>query len=279
MEDVLERAHGYAKQVGDRRTMSWILGTMCRVALAGPLRVDDGIRRCLAIREQNPDEPTLQPVIDSMVGVLEAMRGRFAAGREHYRRSHVAFEELGLNVQLAAFRMYAGWVELLAGDAAAAERECRAGYQALERMGEQSYLSTTAAFLARAVFSQGKYAEAERLTRVSHEATSDDDLISQAMWRGTRAKVLARRSDVDAERLARESVAISFETDCPNMQADALVDLAETLQLLGHGDGGASVLLQAIERYEAKGNVVSATSVRELLSARQPVELDHGPTR
>ena len=84
---------------------------------------------------------------------------------------------------------------------------------------------------------------------------------------------------MDAERLARESVAISFETDCPNMQADALVDLAETLQLLGHGDGGASVLLQAIERYEAKGNVVSATSVRELLSARQPVELDHGPTR
>ena len=155
LEEILERAQGYAKQVGDRRTRSWILGTMCRVALAGPLRADEGIRRCLAIREQNPDEPTLQPVIDSMVGVLEAMRGRFAAGREHYRRSHVAFEELGLNVQLAAFRMYAGWVELLAGDAAAAERECRAGYQALERMGEQSYLSTTAAFLARAVFSRG----------------------------------------------------------------------------------------------------------------------------
>ncbi len=254
MEDVLERARGYAEHAGDRRTMSWILGTMCRVALVGPLHVDEGIRRCLAIREQNPGEPTLQPVIDSMVGVLEAMRGRFAAAREHYRRSHLAFEELGLSVQLAAFRMYAGWLELLAGDAAAAERELRTGYQALERMGEQSYLSTTAAFLARAVFSQGRYAEAERLTRVSDEATSDDDMITQAMWRGTRAKVLATRSDVDAERLARESVAISFETDCLNMQGDALVDLAETLQLLGRGDGFASVLLRAIERYEAKGN-------------------------
>ena len=74
-------------------------------------------------------------VIDSMLAVLEAMRGRIASAREHYRRSHLAFDELGLNVQLAAFRMYAGWAELIAGDSTAAERELRVGYEALERMG------------------------------------------------------------------------------------------------------------------------------------------------
>jgi class 3 adenylate cyclase/tetratricopeptide (TPR) repeat protein len=279
MEDVLERAHGYATLAGDRRAISWILGTMCRVALVGPLPVQEGIRRCLAMREQHPGEPTLQPVIDSMLAVLEAMLGRFANARQHYRRSDSASAELGLNVQLASLRMYAGWAELIAGDAAAAERELRIGYEELERMGEQSYLSTTAAFLARAVFAQALYDEAERLTEVSDETAAEHDLISHVMWRGTRAKVLARRSDGDAERLARESVELSLETDCLNMQADALVDLAETLQLLGRADEAAAILLQAIERYEAKGNAVSATAVGALVSTGRPVELDHDPTR
>ena len=96
-----------------------------------------------------------------MLAVLEAMLGRFASAREHYRRSESASTELGLNLQLASLRMYAGWAELLAGDAPAAERELRIGYEALERMGEQSYLSTTAAYLARAVFAQARYEEAE----------------------------------------------------------------------------------------------------------------------
>jgi class 3 adenylate cyclase/tetratricopeptide (TPR) repeat protein len=266
MEDVLERARGYAQRVGHRRTMSWILGTMCRVALVGPLPVHEGIRRCLAIREQNRGEPTLQPVIDSMLAVLEAMRGRIASAREHYRRSHLAFDELGLNVQLAAFRMYSGWAELIAGDSTAAERELRVGYEALERMGEQSYLSTTAAFLARAVFSQGRYDEAERLTEVSDHAASDDDLFTHAMWRGTRAKVLARRHDADAERLARESIQLSLETDCLNLQADALVEHAETLRLLNRRSETAEILEEAVTLYGRKGNVVSATAVEALVS-------------
>ena len=263
MEDVLERARGYAKRVGDRRRMSWILGTMCRVAVAGPLPVDDAIGRCVEIREQHPGDPTLQPVVDSMLGVLEAMRGRFASAREHYRRSHLAFDELGLNVQDASMQMYAGWAELIAGDAAAAERELRIGYEALERMGEQSYLSTTAAFLARAVFSQGRYDEAGRLTEVS-EAAVKDDLISHVMWRGTRAKVLARRGDAVAEHFARQSVELSRETDCVNIQADALVDLAETLRLLGRHGAAPDILAEAIRLYEEKGNVVSARATAAL---------------
>ena len=193
-----------------------------------------------------------------MLAVLEAMVGRFASAREHYRRSESASTELGLNLQLASLRMYAGWAELLAGDAPAAERELRIGYEALERMGEQSYLSTTAAYLARAVFAQARYEEAEGLTEVSDEAAAEDDLSSHAMWRGTRARVLARRNDGDAERLARESVYLSLETDSLNVQADALVDLAETLQLLDRPDEAAGVLQEAIRKYEAKGNLVSA---------------------
>ncbi|HEY6771632.1 MAG TPA: hypothetical protein VI035_04170, partial [Solirubrobacterales bacterium] len=274
MEEVLERGRDYARRAGDRRSMSWILGGLCRVALLGPLPVDEGIRRCLAIQARHRGEPTLQPVVESMLAVLNAMRGRFDHAREHYRRSHLAFDELGLNVRLASFRVYAGWAELIAGDAAAAERQLRMGYEALERMGEQTYLSTTAAFLARAVLAQGRHDEAERLTQVSEDIASDDDLFTQAMWRGTRAKLLARRGDTDAERLARESVELWLETDCLNMQADALVDLAETLRLLQRPDESMDVAIEAVRLYESKGNLASATAVEALMSDGQPVQFD-----
>jgi tetratricopeptide (TPR) repeat protein len=133
-------------------------------------------------------------------------------------------------------------------------------------MGEQTYyLSTAAAFLARAVLAQGRYDEAERLTQVSEDATSDDDLVTQAMWRGTRARLLARRGDAGAERLARESVQLSLDTDCLNLQADALVDLAETLRLLQRRDESMDVLAEATRLYEMKGNLASATAIRALM--------------
>jgi hypothetical protein len=280
MEDVLVRARTYADRAGDRRTMSWILAAMCRVAPVGPLPVEEGIRRCLAIRSEARGDPALQPVVDSLQAVLEAMCGRFDDARAHYRESQRAFEELGFNFKLASFRMYAGWAELIAGDPTAAERELRIGYDELRRMGERGYLSTMAAFLARAVFAHRRYDEAERLTKVSEETGYDDDPVTQAMWRGTRARVVAvsRRNDADAERLARESIELTFTTDCVNMQADALVDLAETLRLLGRPGETADILQRAIGLYERKGNTVSATAVRTSVEPEQPVEVDSGPT-
>ncbi|HET9323080.1 MAG TPA: adenylate/guanylate cyclase domain-containing protein [Gaiellaceae bacterium] len=275
MEDVLGRARVYAERAGDRRTMSWILGAMCRVAVVGPLPVDEGIRRCTAIREEARGEPALQPVVESMLAVLEAMRGRFDVARGHYRESQRAFEELGFTFRLASYRMYSGWTELIAGNAQAAERELRIGYEVLDSMGERSTVSTVAAFLARAVLAQGRLDEAGRLSEVSEETASADDPITQAMWRGTRARVIAAgRSHADAERFARESVELSLETDCVNMQADALVDLAETLRLLRRPDETGDILEQAIDLYEKKGNVTSAAAVRPLLAAQQPVEVD-----
>jgi tetratricopeptide (TPR) repeat protein len=258
MEEVLERALVYAERAGDRREVSWILGAMCRVAVVGPRPVAEGVRRCLEIRERSRGEPTLQPVIDSMLAVLEAMRERPDEAREHYRRSRAVLEELGLNVQLASLQMYAGLAELILGDVVAAERELRPGYEALERMGERSYLSTMAGLLARAVDAQGRHDDAEELTRVSEGAASEDDLVSQVLWRGTRAKVLARLGQSDADRLARASVSLARQTDFVNMQADALVDLAETLVVLGRSDEAAEHIQAAIGLYEVKGNVASS---------------------
>ena len=88
------------------------------------------------------------------------------------------------------------------------------------------------------------------------------------LWRQVRAKVLARRGEhAEAERLAREAVAIGEETDMLDAQGDAYADLAEVLSLAGRPKEAAEALEQALARYERKGNVVMAERMRERLSA------------
>ena len=87
------------------------------------------------------------------------------------------------------------------------------------------------------------------------------------LWRQVRAKVLARRGEhAEAERLAREAVAIGDETDMLNAQGDANADLAEVLLLAGRADEAVAALEQAVERYERKGNLVSAQRARARLA-------------
>jgi hypothetical protein len=58
------------------------------------------------------------------------------------------------------------------------------------------------------------------------------------------------------------------------MQADALVDLAVTLRLLQRAQESTDVLGQAVQLYESKGNLASATAVGALLSDRPPIQFD-----
>ena len=54
------------------------------------------------------------------------------------------------------------------------------------------------------------------------------------LWRQVRAKLLARSGEhADAERLAREAVAVCEETDMLDAQGDAYADFAEVLLLSG----------------------------------------------
>jgi hypothetical protein len=87
------------------------------------------------------------------------------------------------------------------------------------------------------------------------------------LWRRVRAKVLARRGEhADGERLALEAVAICDETDRLDAQGDVYADLAEVLLLAGREEAAAVALETAVERYDRKGNLVSAQRARERLA-------------
>jgi class 3 adenylate cyclase/DNA-binding SARP family transcriptional activator/tetratricopeptide (TPR) repeat protein len=266
MEEVLERALVHAERAEDDRCRSHILTFLARGAHLGPISVVEGLRRCESIYAGARGEPALEAVALAMIGALKAQAGAFEEARASCRTSRAISEEFGLGAWLAALPLYSGPIELLAGDPEAAEHELRSGYDALSEMGELGKLSTEAAFLAQALYAQGRYEEAEYFTGVGERATAFDDVFSQVAWRGVRAKTTARKGDLEqAERLAREAVALAEETDGLNLHGDALLDFAEVLRAARRPAEARAAAGRALELYERKGNVVSAARARASL--------------
>jgi tetratricopeptide (TPR) repeat protein len=195
------------------------------------------------------------------------MEGRFDQARALLSASDAAFEEMGLTLSTAVSH-HAAMVELLAGDPAAAERLLRKGYAALEEMGDKALLSTTAAFLGQALVAQQRDDDAERVAALSEDLAADDDVITQSLWRGVRATVLARRGGLaEAERLARQAVALAERTDFVNHQAESHAVLGAVLGWRGRYEGSQAELREALRLYEQKGNLMAAMEVRADLAS------------
>ena len=179
------------------------------------------------------------------------------AGRDHFLRAYRAgrwrcsvastrrarsspkqraeLAERGGGVLLANITAFESvWVELWAGDPAAAAEFGAEGCRLHEELGEQSFLSSAAGNLAQALYALDRLDEADAWAGRAAELGASDDAWNEMLWRQVRAKVLARRGEhAEAERLAREAVAIGEETDMLDAQGDAYADLAEVLLLGG----------------------------------------------
>ena len=156
---------------------------------------------------------------------------------------------------------------MLAGDPSAAERELRRDYAELEQMGEKVLLSTIAGELARVVYEQGGYDEAHRLSVSAQRLAADEDILSQALWRMVRAKVLAQRGTIsEAKRFALKAVELLQPTGDLVSQAEALMDLAEVLEQAGEVEAQRA-LADARGLFERKGDIVSSGRAEARLSA------------
>jgi class 3 adenylate cyclase/tetratricopeptide (TPR) repeat protein len=265
-EEAYERSLEHARKAGDERQVSWGLYMLAASAAWGPIPVPEGIRRC----ERIVAEAGAQRIVEARgllaLAALTAMEGRFDEARRMAVRGRAILGDVGFKILTAAYSQSSAYVEMLAGDAQAAERELRTGYGVLEQMGEKGYLSTVAAELAQALYEQRRFDESERFTHVSQELGPLEDLATQVEWRGTRAKLLARRGELEAAvALAEEAVALAADTDYLNLQGDARKDLAEVLSLGGRVGEAASCWREALGIYERKGNTVSAGRVKAML--------------
>jgi tetratricopeptide (TPR) repeat protein len=268
--DVFERAARLAAAAGDRaeeaESLQYVLATLHR----GPTPIAEALARFEEIRPSTVGNRRLEVELMETQALLEAHRGRFDAARELSSKSKAMAEDEGLHALLNShIRPDAGSIELLAGDAIAAEQELRPACEGLERIGELGFLSSVTPLLIDALIEQGRDEEALALTERWHvdRLTVPEDADAQAGWRRVRARLLARRGDLDdAERIGREAVAIAARTDYFEAHAHALADLAEVLLIAGRRDESATMAHEALRLYEAKGSIAGVDRLRDRLA-------------
>ena len=262
-EEVLEKAVFHAREAGDRRQETRTLPSYALSALYGPTPVPQAIARCERILEQARGDRRAEGLVLGALAHLNAMSGKVDMARQLYRASRSTFDELGAQVLAASSAFDSGDVEMLVGDLSAAEHEFRRGFDQLLEMGEKNFLSTTVGLLAQCLYLQGRFDEAEDMAEISKNAAAPDDLESQALWRGVKAKVLAQnRLFGEAEELSREAVELIGTTDSPIMTAGTLMDRAEVLELAGERQDAVSLIETAVALYDGKGDLVSSERAR-----------------
>ena len=271
-KEALERALLHARRSGDTRNEAWIIWGIVGSVAQGPTPAPEGAifaeQQLELAREKG--WRLLEAGASLHLGRLEAMLGQFEEAREHVAEARRVCEELGLAVWAASFRQFSGFVELLADDPQAAEQHFRRGYEALGRLGEQPYRVTTAAYLAHALYELGRYEEVMDLTRSIEEEVPTDDVHTQALWRGARAKALARLGGgAEAVEIAEKAVALSQAITDVSTRADVLTDLAIARRFNGLPTAAAAAAAEALQFYEAKGNVVRVRTTRSLLASLQ----------
>jgi len=264
-----QQAADLARRAGDERELFEVLGWRASAAAFGPTPVTEAIDRCERFRAEAAGSPVAVAFVLHPLGLLHAMGGDFDRARALAAEADAILADLGRMAQ--AVSHHEAMIELLAGRPDAAEERLRDGYTALERMGEHAVLATTAADLARVVLEQGRHAEAATLCSASEELAAPEDVATQAMWRGVRARLLAADGEHDrAAALGTEAVALIEPTDLLNDRADVLLDLADVLRLGGRADEAGRIRERAVALYEQKGNRISAARARSWPAPREP---------
>ena len=257
------RSIDYATRTGDLLTAGRSTRTLLGTILFGPTPVAEGIATCGAVLAESGDAPLTASSALRAQAAFEAMAGNFAAAHELVERDRALIADLGARLLTFNVAQVAALVALLAGDAEGVITEARAAFEAAEALGILSVQAEFGAVLAQGLALAGRFDEALVHAESSERcANAEGDAVDHLRWRTAKAPLLARRGDaVEAERLAREAVAAAEATDFLWLHGDALIALAQSLELAGK-DGGEEARAAAVALYTRKGNVAAVARAR-----------------
>jgi len=256
MEHAAEQALLHAGLAGEKRTLP---GAILIALRYGSRPVTEALQRLDALAEQYT-----HPMVSLSRASFLAMLGRIAEARALQSAAAEQFRELvGRSPWL--------WdLEELAGNYEAAAEQLRNFCDHLAEQGLSALLSTHAPMCGRMLCAIGRHDEAEQFAAQGRDLGSEDDPMTQSLWRQVAALVAAHRDEhSEAERLAREALTYSHKTDSPEFQGGAYYDLAEVLTAAGRREDATSAWQEALDRYERKGIVPLARRTRERLFALQ----------
>jgi class 3 adenylate cyclase len=255
-----DRAVEHAERAGDLVLLEEAKAHRAPPRLYGPIPVAEALAWFEAHAGRHPHTPAMR-------GQLEAMRGNIDAARRLVAESRERAAELGQHLWAAGASMNEAEIELNCGDPERAAEVALQGVAELERLGERGWLSTVAGWAAEALYRLGRDDEAWTLTETAERAGAEDDTITQMLIRQIRAKILARRGDLEkAERLAGEAVELGSPTDALENKANSLDDLATVLVACGKRDEALAALTEARALYEQKGHTIGVASVDAMRS-------------
>lgn len=257
----VEHALTYARRADAGLAMVGTLaGLLAQALLHGPTPVTDAIVRLESLPDELGLDGALRVPIDTALAGLLAMDGRIDEARRMYRDGIATTEEFGLRLRRATQAVVGAQIELLAGNPAGAEQELRASSTALAEYGASTSAATHRAMLAEVLCALERPDEAEAQARgVAAEAT-EDDLVTQVLWRSALVRALARRGLVDeAREPAEAALDLSAAMEFPFVRVAALTAAAEA-----DAADAAGLLDEARSILDAKGNVVELARLNSL---------------
>jgi class 3 adenylate cyclase len=253
-----ERALAHAEVSGDEQERARSADALCTALLYGPAPVVDAAARAESILASAETNTVLRAHVSTSLAALVAMQGDFDRARALYREAGAVYEKLGLRLPWAGWTVVAGSIELLAGDPAAAATVIRSGHDLLNDGGHESLRAHQAGLLAFLLAAEGEPVEAQRFVAACSPGSIVGAHDTAARLRAAQALLVGHR--LDAERLAREAVALSERTDDLNLQASMRLTLARIT-------GDAEEAARARRLYEAKGNVAAAAAAERVIVA------------
>ncbi|MDT5110357.1 MAG: hypothetical protein QOE20_2247, partial [Mycobacterium sp.] len=272
-ETALDQALTAARRAGEHRRVNAVLAGAPLAALWGPNPVPRAGGRCLDVVRLlriTTGSPVVEATSTRCQGVLDAFRGRAAAGRALIDSARRTLTELGMRHARLEVDQFAGIVELVADDPTAAEPHLRRAYNGFRRMGLEADTAETAALLARACLALGRDAEADELCTES-EYLAGHAFKASIAWRIVRAQLFARSgAHEDARRIAEEAVTLAERTDALVDHGDACLALATVLGTAGDTTGARAAANKAVGLYELKGAAALTEKARHILGAELP---------
>jgi class 3 adenylate cyclase/tetratricopeptide (TPR) repeat protein len=268
--DACERALVHLARAGaeGRRLVRSMRGRLRGSYYQGPMPVAEAIERVAALDagELGVLEGAEQR---SRMGLLLAMTGDVARGRELHRGAQEVYLEAGLLQTAGGMALGQAEIAFRASDPEGEERALREGLELLGAIGDRSYYPTVSAVLAECLYRRGAGdAEIESLCEQVRETTGADDKANFIWLEIVDSVVHARRGErEETEAAVKRALALTEQVDFHFACSMSRALGAEALARVGRRDDARRLAVEALHTFAAKGDATGAAQFRARFSS------------
>jgi class 3 adenylate cyclase len=260
----LERAERVSARLRDE-----ILGWLAQATWWGPVPAAEGVARCddYAERARKSGSRQLEGYALSIRGIMKSYLGRFEEARRDMKAGLDLLRDLGATFWWAGTSMFEADLEFEAENPQAAYDALTEGYEVMAAQAKTGLLATVVGMRSQAALLLDRDEEALELAEEAERLAAKDDFEPLSRARLVKARVMARRGDVDrADQLLQEAAVLIEPTDYLSLYADLHEAGACVHRLAGRPEDERVALERMLAAAEQKGQLVTAARARARLA-------------